>query len=96
MDSTTPTTPSAETPGTPKKDLQPYKNNLMQLSYTEKIELSEWLHQEIDFERGEHVKQKGKEVTEQIGNFINKAAQVTKTAGNDMLDSFRSATAGGK
>lgn len=91
MDSTS-TNP--ETTGAQKKDLQPYKNNLMQLSYTDKIELSEWLHQEIDFERGEHVKQKGQEVTEKIGNFINKAAQVTKSTGENLLDTFKGATSG--
>lgn len=73
----------------PKRDLQPYKNQLMGLSYEEKIQMSEWLHAQIDIERAEYVKQKGKQVTEQLGSFIDKASQVTKTAGNSLLDSFK-------
>lgn len=77
---------------TPGKDLAPYKNKLMELSYTEKIEISEWLHTQIEFERADYVKKKGAEVSNQIGNFIEKAAQVTKTTGNNLLDQFKSAT----
>jgi hypothetical protein len=76
----------------PAKDLQPFKNSLMSLTYEEKIQMSEWLHTQIDLERGEYVKQKGKEVTEQIGKFADKAAQVTKTAGNSLMDQFKKAT----
>jgi hypothetical protein len=76
----------------PTKDLQPFKNSLMSLTYEEKIQMSEWLHTQIDFERGEYVKQKGKEVTAQIENFANKAAAVTKTAGNSLIDQFKKAT----
>lgn len=74
---------------TPKKDLQPYKNQLMGLSYEEKIQMVEWLHSQIEIERGEYVKQKGKQVTEQLGSFIDKAAQATKTTGNSLLDAFK-------
>lgn len=74
------------------KDLQPFKNSLMSLSYEEKIQMSEWLHTQIDFERAEYVKEKGLKISNQIGSFIDKAAQVTKTAGNSMLDSFKQAT----
>ena len=74
------------------KDLQPFKNSLMTLTYEEKIQMSEWLHTQIDFERGEYVKSKGKQVTEQIGSFLDKASKVTKTAGNSLLDSFKEAT----
>ena len=30
------------------RDLQPYKTKLMELSYNEKIQMSEWLHKEIE------------------------------------------------
>ena len=76
------------------KDLQPFKNSLMSLTYEEKIQMSEWLHAQIDFERAEYVKEKGKQVTEQIGKFTEKAAQVTKSAGNILMDQFRNATNG--
>lgn len=75
-----------------QKDLTPYKNKLMELSYEEKIEMSEWLHTQIDFERGEYVKKKGAEVSEKIGNFVEKAAAVTKSAGNSLMNQFKSAT----
>lgn len=77
------------------KDLQPTKNQLMALTYEEKIQISEWLHTQIDFERGEFVKQKGKEVSDQIGKFAERAAQVTKTTGNSLMDQFNSAMNGG-
>jgi hypothetical protein len=77
---------------TVKKDLQPYKNKLMELSYNEKIEMSEWLHTQIDLERGEAVKEKMKQVGEQTDNFLKKAAEVTKTAGNSLMNSFKKAT----
>lgn len=74
------------------KDLQPIKNSLMTLTYEEKIQMSEWLHTQIEFERGEYVKQKGKEVSDQIGAFAQKAAAATKTAGSSLLDAFKGAT----
>ncbi len=74
------------------KDLQPFKNQLMSLSYEEKIQMSEWLHTQIDLERGQAVKEKAKEVGDQMNNFINKAASVTKSAGDSLLDSFKNAT----
>lgn len=73
------------------QDLQPYKNNLMSLSYEEKIQMSEWLHTQIDLERGQAVKDKAAKVSGQIGSFLDKAAKITKTAGNNLLDQFRSA-----
>lgn len=78
------------------KDLQPFKNQLMSLSYEEKIQMSEWLHTQIDLERGQAVKEKAKEVGDQMNNFINKAASVTKSAGDSLLDSFKNATNTGK
>lgn len=73
------------------KDLQPFKNSLMTLTYEEKIQMSEWLHTEIDLERGEYIKEKGKQVSDRIGSFIDKAANVTKTAGNSLMDQFKGA-----
>lgn len=63
------------------KDLQPYKNQLMGLTYEEKIQISEWLHTEIDLERGEAVKEKMKKVDNQIGGFLNKAMDSIKSFG---------------
>jgi len=77
---------------TTPKDLQPYKNKLMELTYEEKMQMSEWLHTQIDFERAEHVKKKGQEVTQKIGTFFEKAAEVTKVAGNSLLDQFKGAS----
>lgn len=73
------------------KDLQPYKNKLMELTYEEKIQMSEWLHTEIDLERGEAVKEKMKVVGKQVDNFLDKATKLTQKAGNSLLDQFRSA-----
>lgn len=78
------------------RDLQPYKTKLMELTYNEKIEMSEWLHKQIELEMGQAVKDKAKIVGDQLNSFINKAAKVTKTAGNDLLNSFREATGGDK
>ncbi len=77
---------------TSKKDLQPYKNKLMELTYNEKIEISEWLHTQIDFERGHAVKEKIDQLEDKMNNLFDKAAIVTKTAGNNVLDSFKSIT----
>ena len=77
-----------------KRDLMPYKNKLMELNYNEKIEMSEWLHTQIDLERGQAVKEKMNQVGDQLDSFLNKAQQVTKTAGNSLLDQFRNATGG--
>jgi hypothetical protein len=73
------------------KDLQPYKNKLMELTYEEKIEMSEWLHKQIELELGEAVKAKSAKVTTQMNSFIDKAAAVTKTAGNSLMDQFKGA-----
>jgi hypothetical protein len=73
-------------------DLQTVKNSLMGLTYEEKIQMSEWLHTQIDFERGEYVKQKGKEVSEKISNFADKAARITKTGASSLRDAFNQAT----
>ena len=71
------------------KDLQPFKNSLMTLTYEEKIQMSEWLHAQIDLERGDYVKKKGQEVTEKIGSFLSKAAEATKGAANNLSAQFR-------
>jgi hypothetical protein len=71
------------------KDLQPFKSSLMTLTYEEKIQMSEWLHTQIDLERGEYVKKKGAEVTEKIGSFLDKATELTKGAANSLSAQFR-------
>lgn len=73
-------------------DLQPIKNQLIGLSYEDKIQLSEWLHTQIDFERGEAVKAKAALVGNKIDSFLDKASKITKTAGNNLMDQFKSAT----
>jgi len=70
------------------KDLQPFKNSLMSLTYEEKIEMSEWLHKQIEFEMGQAVKNKAQKVSGQVDNFLNKAAEVTKTGAKSLRDSF--------
>ncbi len=73
-------------------DLQPVKNSLMGLTYEEKIQMSEWLHTQIEFERSAYVKQKGQQVSDQFSKFADKAAQITKSAGNSLRNSFNQAT----
>lgn len=75
-----------------KKDLTPYKSKLMELTYDEKIIMSEWLHKQIELEMGEAVKAKGKQVSERIGSFFEKAVQTTKVAGSNLADQFKKAT----
>jgi hypothetical protein len=70
-------------------DLHTIKGQLLGLSYTEKIELSEWLHTQIDLERGAAVKEKAKQVGEQLDKFLTKATEKTKDVGNSLLDQFR-------
>ncbi len=72
-------------------DLLPYKNKLMELSYEDKIQMSEWLHTQIDLERGQAVKEKIKETAEKTENFLNKAAAVTATGSKNLASSFRKA-----
>lgn len=74
------------------RDLQPFKNSLMTLSYEEKIEMSEWLHKQIEFEMKDAVKEKAKKVSGQVDSFIDKAAAVTKTGANSLKDMFNEAT----
>ena len=76
------------------RDLKPYMDKLMELSYEEKIQMSEWLHKEIELEMGDAVKAKAQKVGEQLSSFLDKAAATTKSAGNSLLDSFRDATSG--
>lgn len=70
------------------RDLQPYKTKLMELSYNEKIQMSEWLHKQIELEIGQAVKEKAKVVGQQLDTFLDKAAKITKTTGNDMLNAL--------
>ena len=63
------------------KDLQPYKNNLMSLTYEEKIQMSEWLHTQIELERGDIVKQKMSQVNTQFEGFLGKAMNAIKSIG---------------
>ncbi len=73
-------------------DLQTIKSQLMGLSYNDKIQMSEWLHTQIDFERGEAVKAKGAEVSSKIESFLDKAIKVTTKAGDSLMDQFKTAT----
>lgn len=60
------------------KDLYPYKTKLMELTYEEKIKISEWLHDQIDTERADAVKEKAKKVSGQMDSFLNKASSIFK------------------
>lgn len=61
------------------KDLQPFKNSLMSLSYEEKIQMSEWLHTQIELEIGENLKTKTKQVDAKFNSFLDKAIGTFKT-----------------
>lgn len=74
------------------RDLQPYKNKLMELSYNEKIAVSEWLHTQIELEMGDAVKEKMGQVGDKMNSFIDKAAKITKSTGNSLMDNFKDAT----
>ena len=74
------------------KDLQPTKNQLMGLTYEEKIQISEWLHTQIDLERGQAVKEKAVKVGAQINSFLDKAAAITKTGAQNLREQFKQAT----
>lgn len=76
-------------------DLQPYKNNLMGLSYEDKMKLSVWLQDQIDIERGQAIKEKAKQVSAGIDNFLDKAAKKTSGAATSLSDSFKQAFGGG-
>ncbi len=72
-------------------DLLPYKNKLMELSYEDKIQMSEWLHTQIDLERGQAVKEKLKETAQKTESFLNKAAEITSSGSKGLASSFRKA-----
>lgn len=72
-------------------DLLPYKNKLMELSYEDKMLMSEWLHDQIDLERGQAVKDKIKETSEKTEEFLSKAAAITSGKAKDLTSSFRNA-----
>jgi riboflavin synthase len=74
------------------KDLQSIKGVLVGLSYEEKIEISEFLHTEIENCIGNAVKDKAKKVSGQVDNFLDKAEKITKSAGQSLRDSFNQAT----
>lgn len=75
-------------------DLQPYKNNLMGLSYEDKMKISVWLQDQIDLERGEAIKDKAQKTVSIIDAFLNKAAQKTSGAASSITDSFKQAFGG--
>lgn len=63
------------------KDLQPFKNSLISLSYDEKIQMSEWIHAQIELERSKYLKEKIKEVDVKVTGFLDKAINTIKTIG---------------
>jgi hypothetical protein len=71
------------------KDLQPVKDSLKTLTYEEKIQLSEWLHEQIDLERGEYINKKGAEVSEKFNSFLDKASEITKGTMKSLSTQFR-------
>lgn len=74
-----------------KKDLTPYKNKLNELSYEDKMEMSEWLHGQIEIDRAIAIKEKAKKVEGQMDSFLTKANNTLKDTKNSILDVFRSA-----
>jgi len=74
------------------KDLQSIKGLLVGLSYEEKIEISEFLHTEIENCIGQAVKDKGKKASESFDKFLDKAEAVTKTGAQSLRDAFNQAT----
>lgn len=72
-------------------DLSTYKAKLMELSYEDKMLMSEWLHDQISFERGQAVKDKIKETSEKTEDFLTKAAAITSSKSKDLASSFRNA-----
>mgnify|MGYP000393743806 CR=1 FL=1 len=75
-------------------DLQPYKNNLMGLSYEDKMKISVWLQDQIDLERGDIIKDKAQKTGSMIDAFLNKAAQKTSGVASSMSESFKQAFGG--
>jgi hypothetical protein len=73
-----------------KKDLTPYKNKLNELSYEDKMEMSEWLHSQIELDRAAAIKEKAKKVEGQMDSFLTKANNTLKDTGNSILSTFRS------
>lgn len=72
-------------------DLHPYKSKLMELSYEDKMKLSEWLRDQIDLERGEAVKAKLEQTSQKIDNFVQKASDMTQKSTNSAISAFKNA-----
>lgn len=69
-------------------NLQEIKNQIVGITYEEKIQLSDWLHKQIQIEMADATKKKAAETSERFGNFLTKAANVTKTGGSDLFKTF--------
>jgi len=70
-------------------DLLPYKNKLMELSYEDKIQMSEWLHTQIDFERSAAVQEKIKQTQAKTESFLSKASNITSNGAKGLSDGFK-------
>ncbi len=75
----------------PSQNFESAKKFASVLTYEEKIFFRDWLEEQIEKEMDAHTKEKAKEAQEKLGSFIDKAATMTKTAGNSLKDSFGSA-----
>jgi hypothetical protein len=73
---------------TPSQNFETAKKYASVLSYEEKIYFRDWLESEINKGMADHTKEKAKEAQEKLGSFIDKAASITKTAGNSLKNSF--------
>lgn len=67
---------------------QELKNQIVGLAYTDKLELSEWLHKQIQLEMADATKKKAAETSERFGSFLDKAAEVTKTGSGNLFSKF--------
>jgi len=72
-------------------DLHPYKSKLMELSYEDKMKISEWLRDQIDLERGQVVKEKLEQTNQKIDNFVQKASDMTQKSTNSAISAFKNA-----
>lgn len=75
----------------PTQNFENAQKSASLLTYEEKVSFRDWLEKQIEKEMAAHTTEKAKEAQEKLGTFIDKAATMTKTAGNSLKNSFNSA-----
>ena len=63
----------------------------MELSYEDKMKISEWLRDQIDLERGQVVKEKLEQTSQKIDGFVQKASDMTQKSTNSAINAFKNA-----